>query len=67
MTKDEVKHHLANKRADATYPSLPKFLVKPRKAHKELSKNKGYVESVMRGFHSRLANWQKHQPTEMTV
>ncbi len=67
MTKDEVQHHLAQKRADATYPSLPKYLVKQRQAHKSLKKNKGYVESCLRGFYKRLANWKAHQPTEMTV
>lgn len=63
MNEDEIKEHKLNKKKDASYPKLPKFILKN---NKQLTQK--HNESVLRGFYKRLNNWKlnKEIKTETT-
>lgn len=61
MTKAEQALHLQAKKDDASYPSLPRFMKVINAKSRKLSSDKGYRESVIRGFRKRLYNWKRNQ------
>lgn len=54
MTENEINDHMSIKKKYPDYPKLPKSLLKDNKIPID-----GHVESCLRGFRNRVANWQK--------
>jgi hypothetical protein len=69
MTKNDIEYHTNMKKGDKTYPLLPKHISAPSKKTKLLASKQSlredslgdYTQSTIRGFNSRVKNWEKAQ------
>jgi hypothetical protein len=63
MKKEEILEHLQLKRKFDNYPKLPRF-ISTRKSKNSFKGDKGYKDSVLRGFYKRLKNWENQNLKE---